>query len=99
MKTPFITYKGEQHPLKITNAVFIRFTRLGGSLQNLETDPVGEAITLLCAVLDLKGDPLEHADNFPPVPAIVQDVLDAVEVYQGGNSGESNGGGSEPPRE
>jgi hypothetical protein len=78
-----IYYKGERVPLKITNSVLMRFRRLGGELDKLESDPVSQAITLLCAALKLQGDPIDHADDFPPVAKVADSIRQAVERYNG----------------
>lgn len=96
MNTPTITYKGELRELKIGNAAMMRFSRLGGSLDKLEADPVTQAITLACAALDLKGDPIDHADDFPPVFEMVEPIKTAVEIYNGGKPGEPNGDAEQP---
>lgn len=94
MKTdlPKILYKGTLHELQITNSTLMRFARLGGKLSNLEDDPVSESITLVCAALDLKGDPIEHADDFPPVIKLAPAVKCAIEIYNEGMPGEPTGG-------
>ena len=91
MDTPTISYRGEDRPLKIGNAAMMRFSRLGGSLEKLEADPVTQAITLACAALGLEGDPIDHADDFPPVFQLVEPIKAAVEIYNGGQPGEPSG--------
>lgn len=78
-----ISYKGERVPLVITNSVLMRFKRLGGDLAALESDPVSQAITLVCAALKLQGDPIDHADDFPPVARIAPLIAQAVAEYNG----------------
>jgi hypothetical protein len=71
----------------------MRFKRLGGDLAALETDPVSQAITLLCAALKLPGDPIDHADDFPPVAKVAESIGLAVARYNGepAEPGEPNG--------
>ncbi|NBT33032.1 MAG: hypothetical protein EBT13_14320 [Rhodobacteraceae bacterium] len=91
MSTPTIQYKGEIRPLVIGNAAMMRFARLGGQLDQLERDPVTQAITLACAALDLPGDPIDHADHFPPVGHLADAIRQAVEIYNDGAPGEPLG--------
>ena len=83
MSTPTITYKGELRELRIGNAAMMRFTRLGGQLDKMEADPIGQGITMLCAILDLPGDPLDHADDFPTIPHAVEALKGAISGYTG----------------
>ena len=99
MDTPTITYKGERRELVIGNAAMMRFSRLGGSLEKLETDPVTQTITLACAALNLQGDPIDHADDFPPVFQLVEPIKQAVEIYNGGLPGEPIGDAEQPSPE
>lgn len=96
--TPTITHAGQLREMRIGNAAFIRFQRLGGDFQKLESDPVGQAITLACAALDLPGDPLDHADDFPPIPQWADQVMRAVKIYMGeaDTPGEPDGGARQP---
>lgn len=89
--SPEITYKGKPHTLKITNATMMRFTRAGGDFKQLESDPVAQAITLLCAALNLPGDPIDHADDFPPISQVVDGIKFAIEAYNTPPPGENNG--------
>lgn len=97
----FIYYKGERIELKVTNSVLMRFKRLGGDLAALETDPVSQAITLLCAALKLTGDPIDHADDFPPVAKIAEPIAQAVARYNGEADapGEPTGDAQQPSPE
>jgi len=83
MDTPTITYKGELRELRLGNAAFMRFRRLGGDLAKLDADPIDQAITLACAMLDLPGDPIDHADGFAPVPQWADQLTAAVRGYLG----------------
>ncbi len=88
---PTITYKGTLHKLRIGNAAMMRFSRLGGDLAALESEPVEQAITLACAALDLPGDPIDHADDFPPVAQFADMIKKAIEIYGQGLPGEPVG--------
>lgn len=83
MEAPTIRYKGELRELVIGNGAFMRFRRMGGDLTQLEADPISQAITLACAALQLPGDPLDHADDFPPIPQWADQVMQAVKIYMG----------------
>lgn len=98
MNTPSITYKNEPHELVIGNAAFMRFQRLGGDFKKLENEPVGQAVTLACAALNLPGDPIDHADHFPPITQWVDQVMRAVQIYMGEEDapGEPHGGAASP---
>lgn len=93
-----IAYKGESRELKIGNAAMMRFSRLGGSFEKLESDPVEQAITLACAALGLTGDPIDHADDFPPLAQLADPIKQAMERYSGDSAlpGESAGGAAVP---
>lgn len=95
---PTITYKGELRELVIGNAAFMRFQRMGGDLTKLEADPISQAVTLACAALNLSGDPLDHADDFPPVPQWSEAAVAAVQRYMGEADapGEPTGGAPSP---
>ena len=96
METPTIKYKGKDCELKITNSAMMRFSRLGGDIKKLESDPVAQAITLVCAALDLKGDPIDHADHFPAVGQMGNALEAALSIYNGGSPGETDGEGLRP---
>ena len=96
METPTIKYKSEDRELKITNSTMMRFSRLGGDIQKLEGDPVAQAITLACAALNLAGDPIDHADDFPPIGQLADAISSAMLIYNGGQPGEKIGEGQPP---
>ena len=73
-----IKYKGEQRDIKITNKVMMSFELSGGKLTDFETNPVTSAIKLACAGLGLKGDPLDHADDFGSLTDISESIKDAM---------------------
>lgn len=74
-----IKYKGKDQDIKITNRVMMSFELSGGKLTEFETNPVTSAIKLACACLNLKGDPLEHADNFGSLADISNSIKDAMD--------------------
>ena len=69
-----ITYKGVPRDLPATlkNSHLMRYEALGGKLQQFAAQPATEAVLLACAVLDLKGDPLTHADDLPPLVDLIE---------------------------
>lgn len=91
MEHPTIQYAGESRELKITNSTMLRFKRLGGNIKHLEEDPVEQVILLACAAFNLEGDPIEHADKFPPVFELAEPIRDAMQIYNGGQPGEPIG--------
>lgn len=91
-----IYYKGERVPLEIKNSVLMRFKRMGGDLAALESDPISQAITLLCAALKLDGDPIDHADDFPPVAQVAESIGQAVARYNGEADVPGEPSGDEP---
>lgn len=94
MTPPTVNYKGEPRELALTNGAFMRFKRLGGDFSKLDADPIDQAITLVCAMLDLPGDPITHADDFPPIPQWSDALMQAVKGYMGEDDvpGEPDGG-------
>ena len=73
-----IKYKGKDKDIKITNRVMMAFEMSGGKLTEFETNPVTSAIKLACASLGLKGDPLDHADDFGSLAEISESIKDAM---------------------
>ena len=94
--TPTILHKGQPREIVIGNAAMMRFRRLGGSLEKLEANPIDEAVTLACAALDLPGDPIDHADDFPPVPKFAEALVEAVRIYMGEADAPGEPGGDAP---
>tara|TARA_B100002019_G_scaffold289988_2_gene306742 strand:+ start:313 stop:594 length:282 start_codon:yes stop_codon:yes gene_type:complete len=74
-----ILYKGEEREIKIDNKSMMRFEMNGGSLSDFESKPVSCAVNLACACLDLEGDPLDHANDLPPLSDIAEAVKSAME--------------------
>jgi len=73
-----IKYKGEEKELKITNRAMMAFELSGGNIKDFETNPVSSAIKLACACLKLQGDPLDHADDLPPLVEISEAITQAM---------------------
>lgn len=74
-----IKYKGKQVEAKIDNRAMMKFELNGGSIGQFETQPITASINLACACLGLEGDPLEHANDLPPIkelPAIMKVIID-----------------------
>jgi hypothetical protein len=74
-----IKYKGKETEIKIDNRAMMKFEMNGGSLSDFESKPVSCAVTLACACLDLDGDPLDHANDLPPLTEIAESVKEAME--------------------
>ena len=76
-----IRYRGEDRELRIGNAALMRYEQAGGDLQRLIDGkaPVTEAVTLVCSALGLPGDPVDHADDLPPLTALVEAVKVALD--------------------
>lgn len=99
MKQPTITLDGEAHPFVVSNSTLMRFSALGGDLNALESNPVTQVIMLCCAALKLEGDPIDHADRFPPVAQLAEPIRLAMEIYSQGAPGEASGGDRPPSPE
>ena len=69
-----ITYKQEEVEVKITNKVLMKFELGGNSMSDFETKPVSASITLACCCLGLDGDPLDHADDLPPLNELAEQI-------------------------
>lgn len=85
-----IKYKGEDTEIVIDNRTMMRFELNGGSLTDFETKPVSCSITLACASLGLEGDPLDHANDLPPIAEIAEAVKLAMEESGLNNQQELN---------
>lgn len=81
-----ITYKGEEREIKITNKSMMSFEMAGGKLSEFEENPVSNSIKLVCACLGLKGDPLNYADDFPPLVELSECIRQAMD--ESGMTGE-----------
>lgn len=74
-----IQYKGKAHQLNINNGTLLRFERAGGQFSKLQDQPISQMMLLLCAALQLDGDPVEHADHFPPLAELMPVLQTALE--------------------
>jgi hypothetical protein len=74
-----IKYKGEDVSLKITNKTMMRFEISGGSFSDFSKSPISQSIKFVCSALDLKGDPIDHADDFGSMKEIADAIKDSLE--------------------
>lgn len=91
-----IKYKDEEKEITIDNRAIMSFEMMGGSLANFEAQPVTSSIMLACAALGLKGEPIEHANDLPPMkelPAIIQQAMNESGLGNG-KAGKRKGGTS-----
>jgi hypothetical protein len=94
MTTATIKHAGELKQLKFGNAALMRFERLGGDLSKFGEQPFTQAVSLVCAALALPGDPLDHADDLPPLTELIAVVKIALEnsgLTGAATPGESDG--------
>tara|TARA_R100000773_G_scaffold29104_1_gene24974 strand:- start:6 stop:302 length:297 start_codon:yes stop_codon:yes gene_type:complete len=75
-----ITYKGERKEVEITNRVLLQFEMNGGSFTEFEQKPVQTSMQLACSVLGLKGDILDHADDFLPLSELAEEMKELMAV-------------------
>ena len=73
-----INYKGESKEIKINNRALMAFELAGGKLSEFEANPVSNSIKLACACLGLKGDPLDHANDLPPLTELSESITQAM---------------------
>ena len=81
-----IKYKGKDKEIKIDNKSLMAFELAGGSLGSFEESPISNSVKLICACLGLKGDPLDHANDLPPLQELSQQI--AIAMEESGLSGE-----------
>ena len=80
---PTITYKGEARELPATlkNSALMRFEEAGGSFSAFSASPATQAVKLACAVLNLPGDPEQHADDLPALPELIEALSPLLSTY------------------
>ena len=82
-----IRYKGKDVELKLSNKTMMKFEMNGGSFAKYEAEPVSQSVKLVCAALGLEGDPLDHADDLPPLAELAEVMKEALD-----ESGQGAGG-------
>ena len=82
-----IRYKGKDVELKLSNRTLMKYEMNGGSFAKYEEEPVSQSVKLVCAALDLDGDPLDHADDLPPLTELAEVMKEALD-----DSGQKTGG-------
>ena len=73
-----IQHKGEEKEIKIDNRTLLAFEMRGGSFSSFEAQPVLQSMLLACAALDLKGDPLDHANDLPALNELSEVMQEAL---------------------
>lgn len=81
-----INYKGKEVDIALTNRSLMQFEMSGGNLNGFESQPISSSILLACACLKLDGDPLDHADDLPPLAELAEAMK--VVVEESGLTGE-----------
>jgi len=83
-----ITYKGKEQEIKVDNKAIMLFEINGGNIADFDTKPIASSISLACACLGLTGDPLEHANDLPPMAELAESIKEAM--AESGLSGETS---------
>jgi len=73
-----ITYKGEEKDIKVDNKAIMLFEINGGNISDFDSKPIASSISLACACLGLTGDPLEHANDLPPMAELAESIKEAM---------------------
>lgn len=74
-----VMYKGEEKELKIDNRALLAFEMNGGKFTDFDSSPIKASMLMACAALNLKGDPLDHANHLPPLSKLADVMKQALE--------------------
>ena len=83
-----IKYKGEEKNIVVDNKAIMLFEINGGSIAEFDSKPIARSISLACACLGLKGDPLDHANDLPPMAELAESIKEAM--AESGLTGETS---------
>tara|TARA_Y100000361_G_scaffold37821_1_gene32375 strand:- start:12011 stop:12289 length:279 start_codon:yes stop_codon:yes gene_type:complete len=83
-----IKYKGEEKDIVVDNKAIMLFEINGGSIAEFDSKPIASSISLACACLGLKGDPLDHANDLPPMAELAESIKEAM--AESGLTGETS---------